>query len=313
MNSKLINELKTKQWGGVTKDGAEIWDTPPVFLSERVELRDWLKLLFYPKKWFLYRHIKKALKQKSKKTKRGERDLLREPFRVLDVGCGTGATLVDFKKMFGRSAEVVGIDVVKLQVDLAREKMKQYGVWAEVEWYDGVHIPFPDNSFDAIYTSDVFGHVEHVPDWLRELYRVLRPGGVIAMFNESKLGRHAYIRRYFFDRGLNVDPHAEFHISLYSKTTQREFIEAAGFEIVSMRTAFWASFFVHPDECYEKLQGQQRFFFLRLINRGLYWLKKKTHPYSTAACELYGLLEMYAVGKWVEAQGYVVLGRKQEN
>ncbi|GEM_PF-923695 len=312
MNDKLVHNSSPKQWGGVTTDGAEIWDTPPVFLGEQVVWKDWLKLLFYPKKWFLYRWIRLASRQVGRYANRGERDLLKEPFRILDVGCGTGATLVDFKKMFGRSSDVVGIDVVRLQVDLAREKMKQYGVWAEVEWYDGVHIPFPDNSFDAIYTSDVFGHVERVPEWLRELHRVLRPGGVLAMFNESKLGKHAYIRRYLFDRGLNVDPHAEFHISLYSKLTQQEMIEAAGFEILSMRTAFWASFFVHPDEFYEKLQGQNKFFFLRLFNRVLYWLKKKTHPYSTAVCELYGLLEMYAVGKWVEAQGYVVLGRKLE-
>ncbi len=39
-------------------------------------------------------------------------------------------------------------------------------------------------------------------------------------------------------------------------------------------------------------------------------MKKKTHPFSTALCELYGLVEMLIVGKWVEAQGYVILSTK---
>ena len=233
--------------------------------------------------------------------------------RILDVGCGTGASVVDFKKMFGRSVEVVGIDVVLLQIELAKEKIKKNGVWAEVEYYDGVNIPYPAEYFDAIYTSDVLGHVEDVPEWLSHLNRVLKPGGVLAMFNESKLGRHAYIRNYLFKRGLNVDPHAEAHISLYSKSEMKKKINEAGFEIKKMRSMFWASFLVHPDEFYEKLSKTKKFPFLRMINSILYRLKKKTHPFSTAAAELYGLVESFLVGSFVESQGYVVLARKQEN
>ncbi len=298
--------MDNKLWGKIDKQGAEIWDTDPVFKGDRATWKDKLKLLFYPKKFFLYRHIYKDAKREL-----GFRHL-NEPYRILDVGCGTGASVIDLKKLLGKRVDVVGVDVVGLQVHLAKQKIKKNAVYAEVELYDGKKLPFEDRSFDAIYTSDVLGHVENVEDWLGELNRVLKSGGVLAMFSESKLGRHAYIRNYLFKRGLNVDPHAKYHISLYSKKGLRKLLKNSGFEINKMYTAFWASFFVHPDEFYESLGNTNwyKFFILKTINRILYWVKKKTHPYSTALCELYGLVEMLIVGKWVEAQGYVILSTK---
>lgn len=301
MNNKKDNTLG---WGVVAEGGAEIWDDSPIFYNDRVDFKDWLKLLFYPKRFLLYRHIQKH------KAKLG-RDYIKEPFRVLDVGCGTGTTVIEMKKMFGREAEVTGIDVVRLQIELAEKKIKTNAVWAEARWYDGEHIDYPDNYFDVIYCSDVLGHVSNVPMWLYELKRVLKPGGALAMFAESELGRHAYIRNYLMKRGLNVDPHAEFHISLFSKDELRFMMDQAGFEIKKMYSAFWLSFLVHPDEFYEKLQGQEKFFWLRLLNKILYKFKKKLHPYSTAAAELYGLIEMLTIGRFIEAQGYVILGKKK--
>lgn len=312
MNHKINTTLG---WGKRDGSGVEIWDDKPVFTDDKVGLKDYFRLLFYPKKFLLYRYIAKAKKKVWTD--------LKEPFRILDVGCGTGADVINFKKMFGRDAEVIGIDVVKLQIELAREKIKQNAVWADARWYDGENIPFTDNYFDAIYTSDVLGHVSNVPQWLRELHRVLRPGGALAMFSESKLGRHAFLRDYMFKRGLNVDPHAEFHISLYSKNKLKEMLDRAGFQIKKMYNSFWLSFLVHPDEFYAKLQGhtcpdftsgqaQKKFPILKIINKILYKIKKKTHPYSTALAELYGLVEMLTIGRWIEAQGYIILAKKKE-
>jgi len=298
---------KNKLWGKINNHGAEIWDTDPVFKGDQVTWKDKLKLLFYPKKFFLYRHIYKDAKKKLRK-----RDL-NQPYRILDVGCGTGASMIDLKKLLGKRVDVVGVDVVGLQIDLAKEKIKKNAVWAELELYNGEKLLFENNSFDAIYTSDVLGHVENVRNWLDELNRVLKPDGALAMFSESKLGKHAYIRNYLLKRGLNIDPHAEYHISLYSKYTLKEFLDSSGFDIEKMYTAFWASFWVHPDEFHESLESANwhKFFILKTLNKILYWVKKKTHPYSTALCELYGLVEMLTVGRWIEAQGYIVLGKKK--
>ena len=88
-------------------------------------------------------------------------------------------------------------------------------------------------------------------------------------------------------------------------------LDSADFEIKKMYASFWLSFFVHPDEFYEKLQAQKKFPILKIINYILYKIKKKTHPFSTALAELYGLVEMLTIGRWVESQGYIILAEKK--
>lgn len=286
---------ETRGWGIRNSEGAEVWDARPAITEPG--LRSWAKLLFYPKKFALYRYLKKGLPDRA---------------RVLDVGAGTGAALIEMKKLFPKIGKAVGLDVVQLEVDIANSRFEEYDVEANSRLYDGVHIPFEDNYFDVIHTSDVLGHVESVPTWLRELYRVLKPGGRLVMFSESKLGKHAYIRNYLMNKGLNTDPHAEFHISLYSKAGLRELLTGAGFTIDRMYSAVWAKFLVHPDELYPALQkAKPRFPILRLLNSLLFRLKNKTKPFSLAAAEFYSLLEMYTLGRYVESQGYVILAKKK--
>lgn len=270
-----------------------MWDARPAVTGGGPSA--WLILLFYPKKFALYRFIKKNLKAEMK---------------ILDVGCGTGGALIEMKNLFP-DAEVAGIDVVQLQVDIARQRLRQYGVEARADCFDALRMPVEDNSVDVIYTSDVLGHVPNVPAWLAELNRVLKPGGVLAMFSESKLGKHAYIRNYLLRRGLNVDPHAQFHISLFSKQELKDLLNAAGFEIEKMYTTLWAKFLVHPDELYPAFQSTTKFPILKFLNKILYWLKMKTRPVSLAAAEFYSLIEMYTLGRWVESQGYIILGKKK--
>lgn len=301
---RLPKQTNNLGWGVTDDAGAEMWDAHPAIQSDKATYKDWLRLLFYPKKFLLYRYIAKA-----KKREAGAHSL-KEPFRILDVGCGTGGSVIDFKRLFGRQVDVVGVDVVKLQTDVAEKKLKQHGIYAEIQWYDGEKLPFADLSFDAIYTSDVLGHVADVPAWLSELSRVLKGGGVIAMFAESKLGKHAYIRNYLANRGVNLDPHAEYHISLYSKSELQDLFANEQLVIEQMYSSFWLKFIAHPDELYPALQQQKKFFFLKFINTILYKIKKRLHPYTTALAELYGLIEMLTLGRKLESQGYVILARK---
>ncbi len=288
----------TKGWGIVNDQGSEIWDALPIFVSPNVTIADRITLLFYPKRFVLFREIHKQLKKQQR-------------IRILDVGCGTGAAMIDMKRLWGDRVEVSGVEVVRIQVDMANQRFVQEQVDAQVVHYDGVHIPVESGYFDVVYTSDVLGHVQDVESWLEELARVSKPGGLLAMFSESKLGKHAWIRNYLLKRGVNTDPHAEFHISLLSKDEIRQRIEQVGFTIEKMYSTVWAKFFVHPDELYPALQQQKRFFMLRKINAALYWLKKKTHPFSTALAELYSLIEMITIGRWVQSQGYVIVAKKK--
>lgn len=290
-------------WGQLRNEEGEMWDAPPIFVGEKITFIDNFKLLFYPKKFFLYGYIKRGIRLARKAGNKP---------RIVDIGCGTGGAVIDMKKMFGRSVEVIGVDVLELQIDAAQIQAKEHGVWAEFLWYDGKTLPFSDESVDVIYTSDVLGHVEDVPSWLREVNRVLRPGGVISMFSESKLGRHAYIRNYLLKHGLNTDPHAKFHISLYSKEELKTLLYNSGFYIKKMYSVFWAKFFVHPDELYPAFKSQKNFLFLKTINAMLNYVKVYTKPFSLALSELYGLFEILIVGRWIESQGYIIYAFKDK-
>jgi hypothetical protein len=109
---------------------------------------------------------------------------------------------------------------------------------------------------------------------------------------------------------LNADPHAATPISVYSKSDISQLLERAGFSVKRMHTVFLFAFFLHPEEFRGALQKDRRFSVLRSVNGFLFHIKRATHPMSTAAAELWGLIEMLAIGRWVESQGYVVLAKK---
>lgn len=95
------------------------------------------------------------------------------PRRVLDLGCGSGDS-VDLFRRHDASIDWVGVDIEDSQEARARRRTDAHFVT-----YDGVRVPFPDGTFDLVYSSQV---LEHVPDpqlHLREIARLLRPGGIL--------------------------------------------------------------------------------------------------------------------------------------
>lgn len=111
--------------------------------------------------------------------------------RILDAGCGSGYGLVLLKGRFAPS-RLVGIDLMPEQIERAR----RCGVdGAEVSVGDLAQIDEPDGAFDGAF---VFGILHHVPEWrraLRELARVLAPGGVLCV--EELHGRTAALSDRF--------------------------------------------------------------------------------------------------------------------
>ena len=100
--------------------------------------------------------------------------------RVLDVGCGTGFVV----SLYARGgARVVGIDLTWQGIRLTRGRLGLAGLPAMLQQADAERLPFRDESFDLV-TS--FGVLHHTPDTaaaVREVHRVLKPGGrTIMMF-----------------------------------------------------------------------------------------------------------------------------------
>jgi SAM-dependent methyltransferase len=106
----------------------------------------------------------------------------RRPARVLEVGCGTGELAVRIRDEVG--TDICAVDVSERMVALAREK----GVPAEVE--DVQSLSFDDDTFDCVVAGWVLYHLRDLDIGLREIVRVLRPGGrlVAATVGEGNLG-----------------------------------------------------------------------------------------------------------------------------
>lgn len=111
-----------------------------------------------------------------------ERLGLKPGARVLDVCCGSGASAIPAAQAVGPEGSVVGVDLAENLLKLAYSKASQVGL-TNIEFQSGdlTALPFPDESFDAVIC--VFG-IFFVPDMdaaVRELRRVLRTGGRLAV------------------------------------------------------------------------------------------------------------------------------------
>lgn len=95
------------------------------------------------------------------------------PEAVLDVGCGTGHLLQKIAERFP-SAHLAGIDPTPEMLALAREKLPSS---AELRRAFAEQLPFPADRFDVVISANVFHYLRRPDDVLREMLRVLRPGG----------------------------------------------------------------------------------------------------------------------------------------
>ena len=102
---------------------------------------------------------------------------VREGDRVLDVACGTGALTLAAAGIAGPSGSVVGLDANPEMLAVARRKP------AHIEWLEGraEDLPLPDDSFDAVVSQFAFMFFDDKPQALREMMRVLKPGGRLAV------------------------------------------------------------------------------------------------------------------------------------
>ena len=96
--------------------------------------------------------------------------------KILDVGTGSGFLADELGPLVGASGEVVGIDVSEAMLAMARAKCASQP-WLRFEVGDAVDLPFSDRQFDGAVSAQVFRHIPNVKAALREVWRVLRPGG----------------------------------------------------------------------------------------------------------------------------------------
>jgi len=101
---------------------------------------------------------------------------------VLDVGCGTGASALPAAQAVGPNGHVLGVDLSARLLEHARTKATAYGLKnVEFRLADMTALGFPDDHFDAVISVFSIFFVPDMEGLVRELWRMVRPGGKLAV------------------------------------------------------------------------------------------------------------------------------------
>ncbi|MGH2725242.1 MAG: ubiquinone/menaquinone biosynthesis methyltransferase [Actinomycetota bacterium] len=141
--------------------------------------------------------------------------------RVLDVATGTAAVAIDLARRTG--ARVVGLDQSEPMLRSGLERARAAGCDGRISLVLGraERLPFPAGSFDALTFTYLLRYVDDPEATLREMARVLRPGGVMAML-EFHVPRHPVWRSGWF-------LHTRVGLPLLGRLASREWFEAGRF------------------------------------------------------------------------------------
>ena len=102
--------------------------------------------------------------------------------KVLDVGCGTGASALPAAQAVGKNGSVVGVDLASRLLDRARAKALSAGLDnVEFRLADMTTLDYPDKSFDVVVSVFSIFFVPDMEGLVRELWRMVRPGGKLAV------------------------------------------------------------------------------------------------------------------------------------
>lgn len=131
---------------------------------------------------FLSLGIDKGWRTKAMKALKGK-----APKRILDVATGTGDLALEAMRVL-KPDEIVGLDLSEQMLSFGREKIKAQGLDGKISMIkgDSENLPFADHSFDAITVAFGVRNFQNLEAGLREMHRVLKPGGQVAILEFSK-------------------------------------------------------------------------------------------------------------------------------
>jgi len=154
--------------------------------------------------------------------------------RILEIGFGTGHSLVELGLAVGPSGRVFGIDLSEKMVEISQRRIDEQGLHDRVELSrgDALHLPYRSNSLDGIFMSftlELFDTPE-IPVVLNECKRVLKPGGRVTVIGMSRVLPEGLVTELFewthrhFPNYLDCRP-----------ILVRQALEDTGFEICESR------------------------------------------------------------------------------
>ena len=170
---------------------------------------------------------------------------------ILDCACGRGFYLNMVR--YASGARLVGLE---LEREIITKAQRNVGHLPDITLTQGniYRLPFPDSYFDAVILSEILEHVDDDVAGLREVYRVLKPGGVVAITVPN--ANYPFLwdpinktLETLFDTHIQHGPLAGIwanHVRLYERDQLREAVTAAGFSAEAERSFTHYSFpFIH--------------------------------------------------------------------
>lgn len=145
---------------------------------------------------------------------------LRPGDRVLDAGCGTGRALPPLRAAVGPTGLVLGADLTPAMLDAAVRAGRDRD--GRLLLADVAALPLRPRSLDAVFAAGLVAHLPRPAENLRELARVVRPGGVLALFHP--IGRAALAER----QGRRITPD-----DLRAEPRLRPLLAGAGWRMTS--------------------------------------------------------------------------------
>jgi ubiquinone/menaquinone biosynthesis C-methylase UbiE len=114
---------------------------------------------------------------------------------ILEIGVGMGADHVEFARQQPRS--LAGLDLTQRAIDYTRARLQFSGLSSDLRCDDAERLPFPDATFDLVYSWGVLHHSPRTDVAVEEVRRVLRPGGtakIMIYHRRSLVGAMLWLR-----------------------------------------------------------------------------------------------------------------------
>lgn len=170
---------------------------------------------------------------------------------VLDIATGTGIVAIASAQIVGSEGKVIGLDISSGMLAQAQRKIEAANLQnIELIEADADYLNFPDGSFDAILCSSAIVYLTNIPASLRQWYRFLKPGGIVAFScnAETALTASILFRQKVQEYGITIANPNEI---LGTPERCQNLLQEAGFKDIKIVTEQFGFYLNNAQEAWQ--------------------------------------------------------------